>query len=71
MGIMSVGAGNSDIGLSGLSGQTAVEIDDHTIYEPDAFRQSTPLPDDAVKLNDPIVGLCCRHQAKAATRALA
>jgi Uma2 family endonuclease len=34
----------------------AVEIDDHTIYEPDALlRCGTPLPDDAVKLNDPIV----------------
>ena len=34
----------------------AVEVDDHTIYEPDALlRCGTPLPDDAVKLDDPIV----------------
>lgn len=34
----------------------AVEVDDHTIYEPDALvRYGAPLPDDAVKLNDPVI----------------
>jgi Uma2 family endonuclease len=34
----------------------AVEIDAHTIYEPDALvRCGIPLPDDAIKLNDPII----------------
>lgn len=34
----------------------AVEVDPTTVYEPDALvRCGTPLPDDAVKLNDPVV----------------
>jgi Uma2 family endonuclease len=34
----------------------AVEIDDATTYEPDALvRCGTPLPPDAIKLNDPII----------------
>ena len=34
----------------------AVEIDEHTIYEPDALvRCGTPLPPDAIKLNDPVI----------------
>jgi len=34
----------------------AVEIDEHTVYEPDALvRCGTPLPPDAIKLHDPVI----------------
>ena len=33
----------------------AVEVDERTVYEPDALlRCGTPLPADAIKLNDPV-----------------
>ena len=34
----------------------AVEIDEHTVYEPDALvRCGAPLPPDAIKLHDPVI----------------
>jgi Uma2 family endonuclease len=34
----------------------AVELDEHTVYEPDALvRCGAPLPADAIKLNDPVI----------------
>jgi Uma2 family endonuclease len=34
----------------------AVEVDEHTVYEPDApVRCGAPLPADAIKLNDPVI----------------
>ena len=34
----------------------AVEVDEHTVYEPDALvRCGPPLPPNAVKLSDPII----------------
>ena len=34
----------------------AVEVDEHTVYEPDALvRCGAPLPTDAIKLNDPVI----------------
>jgi Uma2 family endonuclease len=34
----------------------AVEVDEETIYEPDALvRYGTPLPDNAVKVTDPLI----------------
>jgi Uma2 family endonuclease len=34
----------------------AVEVDEHTVYEPDALvRCGAPLPGDAIKLNDPVI----------------
>lgn len=36
----------------------AVEVDPTTVYEPDALvRCGTPLPDDAVKLGDPVIAV--------------
>ena len=37
-------------------GGMAVEVDERTVYEPDALvRCGTPLPADAIKLNNPVV----------------
>jgi Uma2 family endonuclease len=34
----------------------SVEVDDHTVYEPDALvRCGAPLPPNAIKLNDPVI----------------
>jgi Uma2 family endonuclease len=39
-----------------LADGMAVEVDEHTVYEPDALvRCGTPLPADAVKLTDPLI----------------
>ena len=39
-----------------LADGPTIEVDDHTVYEPDALvRCGAPLPPDAVKLSDPVI----------------